>query len=109
MFLSAWRLIRSSHWLETSGLLARGAPFLAVRSLLADAGGFAVAGANGGVRGQGQQLVADRLDDHAEVGVGPPGRAGPAVEQGVAAEHGIQVGGVEAARAGRVSGSVQDL
>jgi hypothetical protein len=78
-----------------------------VRCLDADGRGVAVTGVHDRVAGEDEEAVADRLDDRREVGVRTAGRAGPALEERVAAEH-VPVGAEDADAAGAVARRVHD-
>ena len=65
-----------------------------------DAGAVAVAGVDHRVIGQSQQHVPNRADDGRFIAVASAGRARPAAEQGVAAEHDARGAIVEATATG---------
>ena len=81
-------------------------PFLQVRRFGTDGGVGSVAGVDHRVRVEDQQAVADRVDDRAEVGKGPSGRARTSGEQRVPAEQPALLRQVEAHGAARMPGCV---
>ena len=91
----------------TRVLVAAGDPGVELGGFVADRRRVAVTGVDDGVGREREQLRADRLDDRREVREGPAGRAGPAVEQRVAAVDRVTVRVVEADAAGGVARRVQ--